>query len=538
MKNKGCLVAVLWVFSALGALAAYFIGGLCLDALRPYEWEQVKGEIVVDEGRLDQTVSDFSPPFTYRIRYRYPYRGQTHESEESGVTRDWLEIAARQKKFPPGGQTVVYVNPADPKQNYLELPSLWVFLWLLFPLPFFALPVLFFYTSRRAAAAPSQPRKPATLSGRALVILYCCLTLIGGGIFFGAILEPAVRAARVWRWQQADCTIDFSRVGAHRGSKGGVTYSIDVLFSYRVSGVNHKSSRYELETASSGGSEDKQAVVDRLKPGARTVCYYDPDRPEWAVLDRSFPSLLFLGLFPLFLFLVGAVALLRRLARAMRPPSPPAGVMPGLEGPKPLEAATSKLGRFAGCLGICLFWNSLTGIAVTHVVRTWLRGDGDVTLTLVVIPFAAVGLVTLGGVFYYFLGLFTPRPRITLSPPAVRLGGSTMVEWRLKGLTAMVRRLRVTVEAAEIVTSGTGKSRTTEKEIFRRIEVLDTRDSIREGTARLPIPRDTMHSIEGEDFKIIWEIKVHGEIRFWADVEETYAIEVLPGSARSWETER
>jgi hypothetical protein len=41
-------------------------------------------------------------------------------------------------------------------------------------------------------------------------------------------------------------------------------------------------------------------------------CYYDPSDPQDAVLDRSFPSLILLGLIPLFLFVVGAVGLVRR----------------------------------------------------------------------------------------------------------------------------------------------------------------------------------------------------------------------------------
>ena len=46
-------------------------------------------------------------------------------------------------------------------------------------------------------------------------------------------------------------------------------------------------------------------------------------------------------------------------------------------------------------------------------------------------------------------------------------------------------------------------------------------------------PADTMHSFAGENNKIVWSIKVEGEIPIWPDVNEEFEIKVLPaGGAR------
>ena len=46
--------------------------------------------------------------------------------------------------------------------------------------------------------------------------------------------------------------------------------------------------------------------------------------------------------------------------------------------------------------------------------------------------------------------------------------------------------------------------------------------------AEIVIPRDTMHSFTADSNKIIWEIKVEGEIARWPDVGQNFPIEICP----------
>ena len=42
------------------------------------------------------------------------------------------------------------------------------------------------------------------------------------------------------------------------------------------------------------------------------------------------------------------------------------------------------------------------------------------------------------------------------------------------------------------------------------------------------IPADSMHSFEASNNKIIWAVKLHGDIAKWPDVNLEFPITVLP----------
>ena len=48
------------------------------------------------------------------------------------------------------------------------------------------------------------------------------------------------------------------------------------------------------------------------------------------------------------------------------------------------------------------------------------------------------------------------------------------------------------------------------------------------GRAALAIPGDAMHSLEAPHNKIVWVIRVHGDIARWPDVNEEFSLMVLP----------
>jgi hypothetical protein len=393
-------------------LAAWFIVQICFDAVRPYSWPRVTGVILANEGKLDPNANEFMPPFAWRTRYRYEVQGQTFEGEEAGVTRDWLGITARQKRYPVGGQAVIFADPAEPKKSFLERPSLWVLLLLLFPLPFLSVPAFMGFAARRAARTPDRTAPDQALDGRWMILVHGVLILTGGGIFFGFLSGSSWQAIRARTWSQTEGTVEFSRVGKYRSSKGGPTYSIDVLFSYRAAGALYRSSRYELIDVSSSGAEAKEAVVERLKPGVKITCYYDPSHPERAVIDREFPPLLLLGLIPLFLFVTGVIGLLRRFLRRVRPEPEEPPQVAATDGPLLLRSPTTRLARFLGCFSIALLWNVVVAVLGVYTVRAWYRGQFDLVQTVIALLFAAVGAVAALCAFHFFMGLFILQDRL------------------------------------------------------------------------------------------------------------------------------
>jgi hypothetical protein len=523
--GKGCLAIFLLLLAVAGGILTYYSLIPVADAFRARGWPAVTASVDFSEGRVDPAAGEFDPPFRYASRYRYRYLGQAHTSERSYKTHDWSDVARWLADFPPGGQVGIHVNPENPDENHLELPSIWILLLPVVPVGMLAGGFIgFFAIWLRKPVSGAPPAEPQELGGLGVTILFTSFALIGGGIFFGLLWDFTVRSVTAGRWPEATATIEFSRVGAHRGSKGGLTHSVDVLFSYRVDGVTYRSSRYDLAGGSSSGVKEKQEVVDHLPPGTRVPCYYDPGKPGYAVLDREFPALVMLVLIPLFFFVTGVTGLLFRVARLFRPAPRPQPAF----GPRQLAPESGRLAVFAFILGACLFWNGLTAAPLGHVIQTWRRGNLDVTLAIFMVPFVLVGAAAVVVTVYQFLSFFTPRPQVTISSD-LRLGGSASLEWRFRKMTSLLRRLEITLEGSEHVRyRGQKNSLQCEVHVFKRVEVLDQLSPGVEGIASVAVPADTMHSFAAEHNQIKWAIRVKGEIPIWPDVNQEFPVKVLP----------
>jgi hypothetical protein len=103
-------------------------------------------------------------------------------------------------------------------------------------------------------------------------------------------LGPLRRISRARAWQARVCTIVSSDVEQSTSEPG--LYGIRITYQYEVAGRVYMSSRYSFsDSASRGGfsagHRGKKAIVNRLAPGARTVCYVDPEDPSEAVINRA-----------------------------------------------------------------------------------------------------------------------------------------------------------------------------------------------------------------------------------------------------------
>lgn len=72
-------------------------------------------------------------------------------------------------------------------------------------------------------------------------------------------------------------------------------------YSYRVGDVVHVGDRYELHVISTSLDRARD-IVDRMKAGGEVACYYDPDEPSRAVIERGLPTSFWLQLAMAFLF--------------------------------------------------------------------------------------------------------------------------------------------------------------------------------------------------------------------------------------------
>ena len=373
-------------------------------------------------------------------------------------------------------------------------------------------------------------------SGRALPAIFSGLfLLIGLGALVVMFVMPVTSMVRARGWAQASCTIDRSQVRDH-----GDTHSVEVAYHYDRNGVRHSGDRPHFIGGSSSGREAKQRLVDAWVPGQTVLCWVDPGRPDQSVLHRGPTGDLWFALIPGLFVLVGALALygsLRTPAPAAAKGKPdPSGVLPaearvGPEGRTLAPQTTPRL-RFVGLLVAALFWNGLVQIFVREVVEGWRAGHRPMFMTLFLLPFVVVGLGLLVAAFIKLLALFSPRVTVTLRPGRLVIGERGDVEWELRGAVERIKHLTVTLEGREEVRDGTSETPRVHSAVFARIAVGqgDGYGNLRRGSGRVQVPPGSMHSFTSGHNKIVWVVKVDGQIDRWPDLHEEFPVGVLPAA--------
>src|SRR5260370_16998115 len=99
-------------------------------------------------------------------------------------------------------------------------------------------------------------------------------------------------------------------------------------------------------------------------------------------------------------------------------------------------------------------------------------GSAPVGLTIFLIPFVLIGLAFIVGIGYFFLALFNPRPRLTLSRRRIPLGGSATLDWSFSGSASRITRVLVRVEGREECRYPRRPPPSTRKNIFPTIPVF------------------------------------------------------------------
>ena len=404
-------------------------------------------------------------------------------------------------------------------------------------------------------ASPGSPVRAVSArpqaGGAGCLAVFFGIFLLFGLAFLAFFAVPAARILSARAWRETPCTILHSEVRSHASSDGDDTYSVAVRYAYVVDGREYSSERYEFLGGSSSGTSGKEAVVRRLPPGTRTVCYVDPANPAEAVLERGLTLQYLFALIPLLFVAIGgggvawALGPGRRAERrkasggaaawlpdAGTASDPAAGLAAGAAGgPLALKPRHTPLGRFLGGVLVAAIWNGIVGVFVWKLYQDWRGGaqpEGCLVLFLGV--FGLVGLLLLLNVPYQLLALANPRARLTLSRATLPLGAPAQLEWSFSGLAGRIRALRVTVEGHEEAQYRRGTSTYTDREAFATLEVVATElpSMIPSGVAAFAIPAGSMHSFESSHNKIVWTLKLHGEIRRWPDVNEEFELKVLP----------
>jgi hypothetical protein len=374
---------------------------------------------------------------------------------------------------------------------------------------------------------------------------------------FAAMGGKALKVLSAGSWNQVPARVISSDVRSHRGDDS-TTYSVNILYAYSIDGREYRSNRYGFMNASSSGYRGKKEIVRRYPAGTRFTAYVNPSDPTEAVIERGFTKDMFLLLVPAAFMGVGGIgiyysarhAVRARLAaqlangdapvsgrfvRPMKTSAPEAGRlnMGRLNG-LTLRPRHSPVAKIVGVTFICLFWNGIVSIFLYQVIKSWANGRGEVCLTVFLIPFVAVGVGLVFGVFYSLLALFNPRCALSLEKGQLALGEAVEMRWTFDGRYDRIHRLVLRVEGREEATYRQGTNTHTDKNVFYVLDLIDTTRAldIRAGKARWNVPAETMHSFSAPNNKIVWVLILHGHIQGWPDVKEEYPLTVGPLGAQ------
>jgi hypothetical protein len=199
-----------------------------------------------------------------------------------------------------------------------------------------------------------------------------------------------------------------------------------------------------------------------------------------------------------------------------------------------LQRRQSKLVAILVLLFFGAIWNGVTGTFVFLIASDFLHGHGNWLAVLFISPFALIGLLVIYGFIYSLLGLLNPKFEITLDSDDVRVGDRLAGRWRTTFGASRVKKLKVILQGIEESRYTRGTSTYTDTSIFAQIVVHETKlpREIEKYSFDVAIPKDTMHTLEGDSNQIIWSIVVQGEIPFWPDLAEELAIHMKPMAAR------
>lgn len=395
--------------------------------------------------------------------------------------------------------------------------------------------------------------KKATNAVGCLYAFLAIFAIIGLCLFVFQFALPVFNTWRASRWTPVNCSILSSTVITNKGSDSS-SYSPDVGYSYTVNGQEYTGNRYSFFKLDFQNTYQPQALIQPYPSGTTATCYVDPSNPANAVLNRNFQAKAWvnLGISLAFVLIPGAIIFF--IAKANRQAAdgvsqgqsswqpkaggnvaaPPAGQgdkysLP-TTGEVVLKPVISPAGASCAIGAIALFWN---GIISFFIFQTVFSGKalsgGNIFFLVFMVPFVLVGIGILLAALASFGGLFVPRPVLTASSSTVPLGGTVNLRWESKRSFINPKSIKITLEAREEATYTRGTDTVTDKSVFLSRVIFESAPGApQNGGIAIQIPADGMHSFEAKRNKILWALKVKGDVTYWPNFEDEYRILVTP----------
>ena len=536
------------VFLGMGLFFVYMISQDFREALATRSWTPTQAVVT-----LSETSPGSNGDHEFHIRYSYPFNGTTYVSNsydkpaKDGTTSDdFADLQKLAMQYPVDATLTVYVNPANPQQSVVVRRSLWSGFAMLFPMVFVLIGAGGIYFTWRGKSSQDKPTAAVAAqavrsknAGRGIVtLLGVIFTAVGLIVGYFLVVRPLLHVQSAKAWPAVAAKVISSDVVSHH-SDDGTTYSIDIVYEYVINDQTFRSNRYDFISGSSSGYDGKRAIVRKHPAGKRINVFVNPADPTDAVIVRDMTSGFLIGLVPAVFFLAGVGMLFgaSRMGKGKKGEAGPAWLPrtgatdAAPDGEMELKRSSSPFGKLMGITLFAVIWNGITSVFVYKAVTSHLEGDPEWFLTFFIIPFVLIGLGTLCGVVYCFLAMFNPKLVLRVNTASPAVGDSLVIDWMLEGRADRISHLTISLEAEERATYRRGTDTVTDKHTLYSETLYETSDLaaiMQGGRVEALIPADAMHSFDASNNKIIWELKCHGDIRRWPDVNDAYNLVVRP----------
>ena len=500
------------LFGSFGLLFIFLMSRDIAAKLRTYQWTQTECVIV------SSASVDLRKEYGFNVQYNYEfgghrYRGADYTVGKSGFS-NYRDVQILVARYQPGVKSTCYVNPSDPTQTVLRRGSPAMIPFFLLPLIFVAIGAGGIYFTWRKTEKTAATRPVTGAAGtRWLALFFTAFLLMGGLTTYFLFVRPLVNIQRARSWQSVPCRVISSRVQSHSGSKGGTTYSVDILYAYAVDGKDYRSNRYDFMGGSSSGYGGKDAIVKRYRPGTKATCFVDPHDPTQAVLQRNFTPGMLVGLIPLVLFFIGGGGLVWVFVGGGRSPK----VMPPSEGMAPwLRRADWAAGRIIASakpamIGVWIFagvWNLIAAPFLTILMTEFARSGNRLLLIGLIFPAIGFGLLILAIRLTARWKKFGESVFDMSSVPGM-VGGALQGTIRLSHFVRPADGFKLKLLCINIVTTGSGRNSSASERILWTDEQQagpGVGDAV---SVAFYIPQDCRETnSDNADDVVLWRLKV------------------------------
>jgi len=396
-------------------------------------------------------------------------------------------------------------------------------------------------------------------------VFFAAFFLLGcGGLaaVFATLVVPQWRANH--EFVAGRCLVLDSRLGTKQADNITL-YRPEIQIEYEVDGETYRNWTYDVRGEYSADEARAEKILAQFRPdpNRRCDCWYDPSDPNTVVLVRSSGWWAWLTLIVPFSFMViggGGLAYLvfswgksteRRAVLAGRagsrggnghatsgfPCVPSAKNVTDSPGTTlafrlPTEAATAW--KLVVTILACLVWNGIVSVFAFGAIGGHLRGEPDWLLTLVLLPFAAVGAGLALFLVRQLLATTGVGPTLVeISDQPLRPGGSYRLFLSQTGRLRL-DSLEVILACDEEATFRHGtNTRTETRRVYEQAVFSSQSSDVRPAapfTAKceVELPAGAMHSFKSDHNEVSWKLIVRGDAAGRPRFERAFPLIVHP----------